>query len=453
MSPNQECVLLTAYLSTSGELSLQHKGSSNRTVDHNAGLSATYPVLLTWLLSLVPKNFDFLVAEVDDEWIRSKPFIVVGLQQTWQGSDLVLNAAIVPSNMEPLVQQQSNKKGKGRKDLQDCSLFQKHVIQFLSNNTLHSVCDWVQDVFSLAVTSDGQMIKASEQRYRDGILQDGSYIPPLPSISNKPLSTFVTLNRDLKATRKVFDMAPGFYWQTVDSDELLCSQYSNEDYDRSTDVQNTMSLVYSSVYSDPNSMNGVLHRVIQEGLDLSGVRLVYPTEDMSPLPPNLSSKSQGSFILTHEDEIYQDLRRINEVGPTLALGLRGAIARTRWLDAVGPSDPQLARRTDPKSLMALFGGKSREQATIYCPRQPSRVNHEMCIWFGGRVPATGVVDIGISQVQSERKLRSSSPKRKKGKKGQQQHTDANSDVLPVDLTSFRYGPKKLHCFTLNNQNC
>ena len=439
MPPDYECALLTAHISTSGELSLQHKGgASSRSVDQNSGLSATYPVLLTWLLSLVPRNFDFMVSPSDEQWLAVMPFVVVGMQQTYQGSNLVLNVAIVPSNIHKLAppeKAKTAKKSKVNKDLQDCTPFQKYVSKFLVQHTLPSVCPWVRDVFSLAVGSDGQMIQTNEQTYRDGVLRDGSYIPPLPYVSNKPLSSFLTLNYDLKATRKVFDMAPGFYWQTVDSDELLCNQYANEDYDNSTDVQNTMSLVYSSVYSDPYNMNGVLHRVIQEGLDLSGVRLLYPTEDMSPLPSNVS-KPQQDVIATQDERLRQDLNRINEVGPTLALGLRGAMARTRWLDAVGPSDPQLARRTDPKSLMALFGGSSRDEATIYCPRQPSRVKHEMSIWFGGRVPASGVVDIGISQVQAEHRAtrgRSSSPKRKKGKKSnQQQHAD-----VPIELDASR----------------
>ncbi len=49
------------------------------------------------------------------------------------------------------------------------------------------------------------------------------------------------------------------------------------------------------------------------------------------------------------------------IGPILALCLRGTFARSLWLDAVGPSDPALARRTDPNSLCALYGGESRSE--------------------------------------------------------------------------------------------
>lgn len=447
MPTNHECVLLTAHLSNSGELLLHRGGgggsSGSRSVDHSSGLSATYPVLLTWLLSLVPKTFDFLVSEdaERDEMQSMLPFLVVGLQQVWQGDHFALNIAIVPSNIELLGPNVTPKKSKVRCDVRDCTVFQKFVIKFLSVNTLHTVCPWVRDVFSLAVSSDGQIMTTGEQMYRDGVLRDGSYIPPLPCVSNKPISTFLTVNHDLKATRKVFDTPTGFFWQTVDSDESTCNQYAKTDYDDALDVQNTMSLVYSSVYGNPHSMNGVLHRVIQEGLDLSGIRLLYSTEDMSPLPHNLAGKMQNAATGNKiaEDQISVDLKRINTVGPTLAIGLRGNVARTRWLDAVGPSDPQLARRTDPKSLMALFGGVSRDEATIYCPRQPSRVSHEMCMWFGGRVPSTGVVDIGISQVQAEHNARgrSSSPKGKKGKKGHQGDVTKDKEKFPVNLDAMK----------------
>ena len=46
-------------------------------------------------------------------------------------------------------------------------------------------------------------------------------------------------------------------------------------------------------------------------------------------------------------------------GPILALAIRGTFARSLWIEAVGPSDPVLARRTDPGSLIAQFGGESR----------------------------------------------------------------------------------------------
>ncbi|KAK2148746.1 hypothetical protein LSH36_485g02057 [Paralvinella palmiformis] len=78
----------------------------------------------------------------------------------------------------------------------------------------------------------------------------------------------------------------------------------------------------------------------------------------------------------------------------LALAIRGTYARDIWLEAVGPSDPILARRTDPNSLCALYGGESRDECLLFCPRNPDRIHSELCRWFGGRVPPSGVINVG-----------------------------------------------------------
>ena len=36
---------------------------------------------------------------------------------------------------------------------------------------------------------------------------------------------------------------------------------------------------YKKIYRDPVAMIGILNRILQEGLDLAGIRLLYPTSD------------------------------------------------------------------------------------------------------------------------------------------------------------------------------
>ncbi|RUS90014.1 hypothetical protein EGW08_002201, partial [Elysia chlorotica] len=92
----------------------------------------------------------------------------------------------------------------------------------------------------------------------------------------------------------------------------------------------------------------------------------------------------------------------SSLGPVLAIALRGTFARTIWLDAVGPSDPCLARRTDPNSLCAELGGDSRDRAMLFCPRNPSRVQSELTRWFGGRVTeGAASLDVGIPYTRRE----------------------------------------------------
>ena len=128
---------------------------------------------------------------------------------------------------------------------------------------------------------------------------------------------------------------------------------------------------------------------------IPGLRLLYPTTAlMSVAAGNLSSPNHPKQTSQNNSPIELDL--LNKVGPILALAIRGTLARTLWLDAVGPADPVLARRTDPNSLCALYGGSSREECLLFCPRNPERISTELARWFGGRVPANGVVNVGTA---------------------------------------------------------
>lgn len=277
-------------------------------------------------------------------------------------------------------------------DLKGISAFHQHLVKYLSTNTLHSVCPWLQDMVSTDVRPQSSDNKDTSYAYR----------PPLPNITTKPLSTFIEVSPDHQAASKVFNTSVGFFWQTVDSEEGRLDQPINYD-DVIYDVQNTMSLVYKKIFKDPRAMMGVFNRVLQEGLDLAGVRLVYPTPESIGIPKADNSETQS------------ELELLNKIGPVLAICLRGTLARSIWLDAVGPSDPVLARRTDPNSLCALYGGESRDECLLFCPRNQTRVQQELARWFGGRVPPGNVIDVGAPYTRKET-LRTGSPKGRKSKK-------------------------------------
>ena len=246
----------------------------------------------------------------------------------------------------------------------DLTPFQKVLTKFLATNSLHTVCPWLDDLVSQDISADHGSTEQSTFIYR----------PPLPKTTNRPLSTFVQVNPGAEAGGRVLSLHVGFFWQVLDSDDTAFVQSDNDDA-VDNDTQTTMSLVYKKVYRDPRAMTGILNRVLQEGLDLAGIRLLFPR-------PEVINASHG------------DRDVLNNVGPILAMAVRGTFARTIWLDAIGPSDPALARITDPTSLCALYGGQSREECLLFAPRSPMRVMAELCRWFGGRVPANGVVDTG-----------------------------------------------------------
>lgn len=150
-----------------------------------------------------------------------------------------------------------------------------------------------------------------------------------------------------------------------------------------------MSLIYKKVYRDSTAMMGILNRVLQVGLDLAGLRLLYPTPELL----NIASRNPGLPQVDQQNDTTA-LEVLNHIGPIVSLAIRGTYARDIWLEAVGPSDPILARRTDPNSLCALYGGESRDECLLFCPRNPDRIHSELCRWFGGRVPPSGVINVG-----------------------------------------------------------
>lgn len=112
-----------------------------------------------------------------------------------------------------------------------------------------------------------------------------------------------------------------------------------------------------------------------EGLALAGARLIFP----APSPgcggpggaPAASAALRGAL-------------RVG--GPALALALRGPRALVLWRSLLGPADPPLARRTDPASLNARFGGASRDEAVAVTPPSTNGKALADVVWaFGGRV--------------------------------------------------------------------
>ena len=202
---------------------------------------------------------------------------------------------------------------------------------------------------------------------------------PLPNVTTRPLSSFVQVIPDAGSAIRTFRLPIGFFWQMIEGEDVVVVQ---DECDNSVDrnTQTTMSLIDGEVYRDPRAMAGILNRVLQEGLDLAGIRLLFPSLEVAGM-------SRGTTRVG-SDTI--------DVRPVLAMAVRGRCARQIWLDAVGPADPVLARITDPDSLMALYGGQTREESLLYCPHSPTRATAELCRWFGGRVPASGVVNTGNS---------------------------------------------------------
>ena len=119
------------------------------------------------------------------------------------------------------------------------------------------------------------------------------------------------------------------------------------------------------------ALRAILEELEDEGLTLVGMRLAFP-----------EPKSEHAVVSTA-------FRAVVRAGhPVLLLAVRGPHALSIWRTLLGPSDPQLARRTDPASLNARFGGQGRDEVAALAPSSSiARAQADMAWAFGGRIDA------------------------------------------------------------------
>ncbi|XP_030067785.1 dynein axonemal assembly factor 8 [Microcaecilia unicolor] len=365
-STKSEMLLMTVWLSSCGQVSGcgQHNG---HTPDALLSAANVYHVLVTWLLSLV------LGFKVRGE--SSAPFHVVGLQQAWRDDGLALYACLVPQDESPA---QTNLKIRGHKtkeNLRGTSTFYQQTSMFLSHTWLQSIFWWREDV---------------THRLHDQLF------PLLPEIPAVRLCNFISINPDPKAVEKAFELPCGFYWQTVETDEKYSPFGTDLGDCADTEMEVAMTLVFQTLLSDPVAFHHMLQLILSSSLDICGLRLLYPS--FSTL---LSSTENLPSLYTAEDG--------KALPPILALALRGHKAYSTFRDIFGPFDPQLAVVTDCNSINAMYC-KSKAEPLLYMPHTETRIHWELCVWFGGRVPCNGVVQVGIQNLASKHnRPRSESP--------------------------------------------
>ncbi|XP_069590604.1 dynein axonemal assembly factor 8-like [Ranitomeya imitator] len=135
--------------------------------------------------------------------------------------------------------------------------------------------------------------------------------------------------------------------------------------------------MYDTLLQDSLAFHHALHLILTAGLDVCGIRLLYP--QCSALCPKI-------YVVP-----FSYARRDGEIRPVLVLALRGFHALKIWDDLSGPCDPQLARQTDPDSLSALYG-LTKESPLLHYSRTSGNVMRDLCLWFGGRIPGNGVLN-------------------------------------------------------------
>ncbi|KAM9290760.1 dynein axonemal assembly factor 8 [Morus bassanus] len=335
---NNEVLLMTIGLSSCGQVATHQCGGQVRnTVLRAANI---YQALVTWLLSLVPP------VKMKDG--PKAPFQVAGLQQAWREDGLALYACLMPADESSAQNSTKIQKIKTKEDLQGTSIFYQKISAFLACTRLLEVIWWRAELVN---------------HFQNQLC------PLLPEIPSVLLSYITAVNPDPQAVEKVFAVPNGFYWQTVETDEEYFPNSSDIEACSDTDTEVAMVLLFETLFQSPLATHHMLQLVLSSGLDICGLRLLYPQQDVL-----LSSSEKLPSCYTS---------KTGKVPPVLALGVRGPKARSTLQNIIGPSDPQLASVTDCGSINAIYC-RSQVEPLVYLPHLDSRVHRELCLWFGGR---------------------------------------------------------------------
>ncbi|XP_053848489.1 dynein axonemal assembly factor 8 isoform X4 [Vidua macroura] len=326
-SVQKEVLLMTIWLASCGQVAMDQ--CEGQVPDKVLGAANIYLALVTWLLSLVPP-----VKRKDGPKV---PFEVVGLQQAWREEGLALYACLVAPE-EPSAQScpQTHESGTAE-HLQGKSSFYQKISAFLTSTWLPDLIWWRGE---LASHFQNQLC------------------PLLPAIPSVLLSSITAVNPDPQAVEKAFAVPKGFYWQTVESDDKHFPDSSSMEACRDTDTEVAMVLLFEALFRSPLETHHTLQLLLGSGLDVCGLRLLYPGQDLL-----LSSSEKLPSSYTSEP---------GKVPPVLALGVRGPKAHGILQDITRGS------------------GRARSQAEpVVSLPLPSRVHRELCLWFGGR--AAGIL--------------------------------------------------------------
>lgn len=240
-------LLLTAKLSSCGELSVIRQGVRGAVSSDTHCFSH----LIAWLACLVSP----VMNTTDYAEICGAPFYVVSLQQSWHEGQLKVDVGIISrtENGDFLSAQHAN----GKLKMKANNSFRHAVSKFLSTNTLQSVYNRLLE-----------------------------HTPCLPQhlketqMSKKNLSTSLTVNPDPETMCRVFGAKPGFFWQTMEMNDAPVDDKTGERLFQGPEIHNAFMLMHSAVFRQPFCLLDVLIRARCNALDIAGIRLVYPQNEV-----------------------------------------------------------------------------------------------------------------------------------------------------------------------------
>ncbi|XP_060883220.1 dynein axonemal assembly factor 8 [Labrus mixtus] len=285
--------------------------------------SHIYNTLVAWFLSLVGPNS----CHDDDDAGAKVPFWVAGLQQQWTEDGLALHVLAVTRH--------SYTPNKKQRDVHP--LFYTQVCRFLSETTLPLVAFWLPQL---------------------QILLDRECYASTIRLPSSCLNSFISTSSKKKLIDKTFGLSPGFYWQTVESQENVCNGR-----DSNLELHTEVSVALGCIFLDPLITHYTLQLVLNSGLDVCGLRLLHSAQ-------KLQNDSAGAepVLQSIDPEICH---------PALALAVRGPHAHSVFRDLTRSLDVFLPRESTSGSQQRHF---------LSSPQLASQVHRELCLWFSGRLP-------------------------------------------------------------------
>ncbi|XP_026068002.1 uncharacterized protein LOC113049670 [Carassius auratus] len=332
----KECLLLTVSLSSPGVVAGRTQRKT-QTTDSALSKSHVYNALMAWFMSLTDPKTCGRKGKLD------APFWVAGLQQLYKEDGFALY--ICAMSLEDC--RTGCRNSRMKKVQSDESMFYRRVCKFFAQTPLKTVAFWVPQLNHLL----------EEQAYPTHVNLPSSY-----------LDCFISVNPNREAVENVFSMIPSFYWQTLETEDQKC-QSTEATITQECHTETALVLIGRALFLNPLAMHHTLELMWRSSLDVCGIRFLYP-------PQELLTNFAVSKSVMHEGEHSHQ--------PVLIMAFRGPHANSVWQEITGPSDSQLARRTDPASINALYG-HSQDQLLLYSPRLASLVHLGLCLWFGGRI--------------------------------------------------------------------
>ncbi|XP_076865406.1 dynein axonemal assembly factor 8 isoform X2 [Brachyhypopomus gauderio] len=332
---SRECLLLTVSLLSPGVVAQTSQGQKH-TVASTSDTCHVYNSLVAWFMSLAEPN------KGSGEDRNAAPFWVGGLQQFWRDDALVLYVCAVSHEDSQCLKPMRRDAEMGQSSFHGC------VSRFLSNTHLRTVVSWLPQL--------------NELLERQGC-------PTSISLCSSCLSCFISISPDKEAVERAFGMNPGFYWQTLVTQDQIC-QRAEVMTSQPSHTEVVFALAYRPLFLNPLATHHTLQLLLSSGLDVCGLRLAYPSHELL---------ANTGVHVTGRGEYSQDA--------VLVLAIRGPYARSVWQDITGPSDPRLAQKTDPASINALHSS-SRGPVLFHSLRLDSIGSS---VWVGGRAPEEGVV--------------------------------------------------------------